>query len=292
VTLKQPYVKVADFLSDAMSVSFAMYNQPALLPLWQVWWQAVVPYLKHEGIENMPNQLCWPEDYIAHWRQPQLLLSQICSLPMIDHLKGQVQYVASPIFSTQLQTGSIYCSLLMVPEHSTVRNLADVRDAKVAINSSDSQSGFGILNHSFMQTGLALETMVAGYAESGAHVKSLSWLQQGKVDVAAIDCISYHFIAKHQPHLLIGLRSLGKTDYTQGHAWVTSITTSAQTISQLQKGLSKAMAAPELAALQLVLGLVGVEIVPDSALTRTAEMQKITQAAGYDLRLMPKLAIS
>jgi ABC-type phosphate/phosphonate transport system substrate-binding protein len=283
---------VAAFLSDAMFVSFAMYNQPALLPLWQVWWQAVVPYLKHEGIENTPNQLCWPEDYMAHWRQPQLLLSQICSLPLVDHLQGQVQYVASPTFSTQLQTGSVYCSLLMVQQNSTVKNLSDLRDATVAINSSDSQSGFGILNHSFMQTGLALETMVAGYAESGAHVKSLSWLQQGKVDIAAIDCISYHFIAKHQPHLLLGLRSLGKTDYTQGHAWVTSITTSAQTISQLQKGLSKAMAAPELAALQRDLGLTGVEIVPDSVFKPTAQMQENTQAAGYDLRMMPKLAIS
>ena len=275
-----------------MSVSFAMYNQPALLPLWQAWWQAVVPYLKHEGIENTPDQLSWPEDYISHWRQPQLLLSQICSLPLIGHLQGQVQYVASPKFSTELQSGSVYCSLLMVSEDSDVQNLSDLRDARVAINSVDSQSGYGILNHSFMQTGLALDSIVAGYAESGAHVESLSWLQQGKVDLAAIDCISYHFIAKYQPHLLIGLRSLGSTDYTQGHAWVTSVATSTQTISQLQQGLSKAMAAPELAALQRELGLTGMEVVSDSALKPTARMQKNTQAAGYDISMMPKLDIS
>jgi len=275
-----------------MSVSFAMYNQPALLPLWQAWWQAVVPYLKHEGIENTPDQLCWPEDYLSHWRQPQLLLSQICSLPLIGHLQGQVQYVASPQFSTELQSGSVYCSLLIVSEDSDVQKLSDLRDARVAINSVDSQSGCGILNHSFMQTGLALDSMVAGYAESGAHVQSLSWLQQGKVDLAAIDCISYHFIAKYQPHLLIGLRSLGSTDYTQGHAWVTSVATNTQTISQLQQGLSKAMAAPELAALQRELGLTGMEVLSDSALKPTARMQKNTQAAGYDISMMPKLNIS
>jgi ABC-type phosphate/phosphonate transport system substrate-binding protein len=275
-----------------MSVSFAMYNQPALLPLWQAWWQSVVPYLKNEGIKNAPNQLCWPEDYMAHWRQPQLLLSQICSLPLIDHLQGQVQYVASPTFSTKLQSGSVYCSLLMVPDDSDAQILSDLRDARVAINSFDSQSGLGILNHSFMQTGVPLDTMVASYAESGAHIQSLSWLQQGKVDLAAIDCISYHFFAKHQPHLLAGLRSLGSTDYTQGHAWVTSITTSAQTITQLQQGLRKAMAAPELVALQLELGLTGMEVVPESALQPTARMQKNTQAAGYDISMMPRLEVN
>ncbi|MDC9720742.1 MAG: PhnD/SsuA/transferrin family substrate-binding protein [Gammaproteobacteria bacterium] len=274
-----------------MSVSFAMYNQPALLPLWQAWWQAVVPYLKAEGIEHIPNQLCWPEDYLAHWRQPQLLVSQICSLPLIDQLQGQVQYVASPMFSTRLQKGSRYCSLLMVPEKSTTYALTDLRGAKVAINGSDSQSGYGILNHSFMQTGLALEDMVASYAVSGSHAQSLAWLQQGKVDLAAIDCISHHFVTKHQPQLLAGLRSIGKTDDTQGHAWVTSMATSAETIAKLRQGLSKAMAAPELAALQFELGLTGMEVVQDAALIPTAKMQKNTQEQGYDISLRPKLTI-
>jgi len=265
-----------------------MYNQPALLPLWQAWWQGVVPYLKAAGIEQIPSQLCWPDDYMAHWRQPELLLSQICSLPLVDHLQGQVQYVASPMFSTSMQNGSNYCSLLMVREGSDIHRLKDLKNARVAINDRDSQSGYGILNHSFMQTGLLLEDMVAGYAQSGAHVQSLTWLQQGKVDLAAIDCISYHFIAKHQPHLLEGLRSLGKTAYTQGHAWVTSIATSAITISQLRHGLRNAMAAPELAAIQLELGLTGMEVVHDSGLTPTATMQKSTQSAGYDIRSRPE----
>ncbi len=52
------------------------------------------------------------------------------------------------------------------------------------------------------------------------------------------------------------------------------------------------MAAPELAALQRELGLTGMEVVSDSALKPTARMQKNTQAAGYDISMMPKLDIS
>ena len=52
------------------------------------------------------------------------------------------------------------------------------------------------------------------------------------------------------------------------------------------------MAAPELVALQLELGLTGMEVVPESALQPTARMQKNTQAAGYDISMMPRLEVN
>jgi len=275
-----------------MLVSFAMYNQPPLLPLWQAWWQSIVPYIQAAGVNNLPQQLSWPQDYMAHWRQPNLLLSQVCALPLVDHLRGQVQYVASPMFATDLQQGSDYCSLLLVAQNSPIEQLADLRHAKVAINTADSQSGYGILNYSLMLTGIGLETLVSAYAESGSHQQSLQWLQQGKVDIAAIDCITYYFIAKHQPQLLQGLRCIGRTEHTLGHAWVTGLQTSAATIAQLRLGLKQAMAAPELSALQAQLGLTGMQILPETALEPTALMQQQTLAAGYDIRQRPSLNLT
>ena len=269
-----------------------MYNQPALLPAWQAWWQAVVPYLKGAGVQDVPHELSWPEDYLAHWRQPQLLLSQVCALPLVDQLQGQVQYVASPIFTTELQAGSEYCSLLLVAENSNIQKLNDIRLARVAINDTNSQSGYGTLNHSLMQTQVPLTELVSAVAESGSHVQSMKWLQEGKVDIAAIDCITYHFVAKHQPLLLKGLRRIGTTEATIGHAWVTGVQTSKATIEQLRTGLQRAMEAPELMGLQSKLSLSGMQVLPDNALEPTASMKKRTQEAGYDLALLPKLKLT
>jgi ABC-type phosphate/phosphonate transport system substrate-binding protein len=275
-----------------MPVSFAMYNQAALLPLWQAWWQAVTPYISAAGVTNLPQQLSWPEDYMAHWRQPELLLSQICALPLVDQLKGQVQYVASPVFSTTMQQGSDYCSLLLVAAESAVAQLGDLRHARVAINDTNSQSGYGILNYSLMQSGVEMDELVAGWALSGSHLQSLRWLQQGKVDLAAIDCITYHFVCQHQPQLVAGLRSIGTTQSTLGHAWVTGMQTAPATIAQLRTGLARAMQAPELVGLQSELGLTGVQVLPESALEATALMQKQTLAAGYDISQRPRLHIT
>jgi len=275
-----------------MPVSFAMYNQAPLLPLWQAWWQAVIPYMHASGVSKLPEQLSWPEDYMAHWRHPELLLSQVCALPLVDQLKGQVQYVASPEFSTSLQRGSDYCSLLLVADGSAVEQLSDLRHARVAINDTDSQSGYGIVNHSMMQTGVAIETLVASCAISGSHLQSMRWLQQGKVDLVAVDCITYHFVRQHQPQLVAGLRSIGTTQSTLGHAWVTGMQTDAATIVQLRTGLTRAMQAPELAGLQSELGLTGVQVLPDSALEATALMHKQSLAAGYDISQRPRLHIT
>ena len=60
----------------ARLASLPMYlaNRPAVATLWEL--------LRHSlagaGLQRLPTALTWPDDYHAHWLEPDLLLSQTC----------------------------------------------------------------------------------------------------------------------------------------------------------------------------------------------------------------------
>ena len=53
-------------------------------------------------------------------------------------------------------------------------------------------------------------------AESSSHGASLQMVADGWTDVAAVDCITYGYLALHAPHVLDGLRSVCRTASTPG----------------------------------------------------------------------------
>ena len=67
--------------------------------------------------------------------------------------------------------------------------LADLRGRRVAFNGTDSQSGYNRLRA--LVAPLARDGHFFGSRlETGAHAESLKSVQDGKADVAAIDCVS------------------------------------------------------------------------------------------------------
>ena len=58
----------------ARLASLPMYlaNRPAVAALWDLLRQN----LADAGLQRLPQALSWPQDYHAHWLDPNLLLSQ------------------------------------------------------------------------------------------------------------------------------------------------------------------------------------------------------------------------
>lgn len=51
---------------------------------------------------------------------------------------------------------------------------------------------------------------------SGSHRQSLRELQQENADIAAIDCVTYALLQRHQPQALAGLVAIGWSPAARG----------------------------------------------------------------------------
>ena len=176
-----------------------------------------------------------PGDLLSHWRQPDLLLSQTCGYPLVT-LLPQVQTVGCFHYSAPGCAGIEYRSLLVARAADNARQLADFRGRRAICNAPDSQSGYNVFLK--MVAPLAHEgRFFAAVNFSGSHRQSLIGLQQGAGDVAAIDCVSWALLARHEPAVLDGLRVIGQTPSAPGLPLITGPQTSAQTLAGLRAAL-------------------------------------------------------
>lgn len=176
-----------------------------------------------------------PADLLSHWRQPDLLLSQTCGYPLVT-LLPEVQTVGCFHYSAPGCEGIDYRSLLVARAADNARSLADFRGRRAICNSPDSQSGYNVLLK--MVAPLAREgRFFAGVNFSGSHRQSLLGLQQGTGDMAAIDCVSWALLARHEPAVLEGLCVIGQTPSAPGLPLITGPQTSVQTLAGLRSAL-------------------------------------------------------
>lgn len=187
----------------------------------------------------------WPQEpLLAHWRRDTLLLSQTCGFPLVTQLPD-VQTVGCFHYSAPGCDGFYYRSLLVTREEHARQTLADFRGRVAACNSVDSQSGYN-----------ALRKMVAPLAEggaffssvmlSGSHRQSLVAIGQKRADIAAIDCVTWALLQRHEPELLAGLAVIGTSPLAPGLPLISAKQTSAHTLAQLQDALSQFVSEPRL----------------------------------------------
>lgn len=225
-----------------------------------LFWQALRGKLVALGLEPLPNELVWPEPLLAHWKQPDLLLSQTCGFPLVEFLP-QVQLVGTLNYSAPGCNGPYYRSFLLVRDEDSHATLADFRGRTVAFNSTDSQSGFNSLRA--LIAPLAEKGQFFGDTrETGGHRYSLAAVQQGRADIAAIDCVTLELLRRYQPQEVAGLSIIGKTAAAPGLPLITSAATSPERLKLLRKAITETLAAPENHALCERLLITGFTLLP------------------------------
>ena len=111
----------------------------------QALWQAVQSLLAERGVMVAGDPPADdPEDLLAHWRQPRLLLSQTCGYPLVTQLP-EVQTVGCFHYAAPGCEGRRYRSLLVVREADSHRMLADFFGRRAVCNAEHSQSGYNVL---------------------------------------------------------------------------------------------------------------------------------------------------
>ncbi|QOQ75715.1 PhnD/SsuA/transferrin family substrate-binding protein [Pseudomonas poae] len=139
------------------------------------------------------------------WLAPELLVTQTCGYPLMTQLRGQVRVIGRPRYELAHSSNGEHCSLLLTRDDNPRVALADFYNSRGVINGYDSNSGMNLLRERLaplQRDG----RFFASVGSSGAHRESLRWLRENLADLAAIDSVTYDYLARFAPQEVAGLR--------------------------------------------------------------------------------------
>jgi ABC-type phosphate/phosphonate transport system substrate-binding protein len=243
----------------------------------QAWWQGLAAALRAEGIDGAVPELDWPRDLDAHWRNPNLLLSQACGYPLVARLAGVVQVIGAFRYNAEGCAGIDYRSEIVVRDDDPGEHLEDFRGRTAVCNDRNSYSGFHALRarvEPLAQDG----PFFARWVESGAHRASIELVRDGAADIAAIDCITLAGLRRQAPQLLSGMRLVGSTALAPGLPLITAAATTPDELQRIRRALRAACATPSLAQVRERLFIDGFDAVDASAWRSIADLRRCPDA--------------
>lgn len=272
-------------MTRALLASLPMYLAPdAVLA---AFWSALAGLLREQlpaqgdhpqWREALPATLLWPQDYHAHWLEPQLVLSQACGYPLSTSLRGQVQLVGTFAYGVPHANGIECRSVLVCRSDDARTELPQFDGARLVCNGTDSQSGYNALRYMVAQSAPAMR--FAQCTVSGGHYQSMEAVCAGAADLASIDCVSYALWQRAYPARAAQLRVFGTTESYPGLPLITSLQTPPEVLQALQAALQQLAHDPAWAAVRAPLLINGFEATPLSAYARCLEMEQSAATLG------------
>jgi ABC-type phosphate/phosphonate transport system substrate-binding protein len=185
-----------------MIASLPLHDGPRLRPVWDQLWLTLRDALRREGIDA-PEALSWPSDLPAHWRRPDLVLSQARALEVATRLRDVLQPVAAWTFELNGAGRGTQRSCVIVREDHAADSIDDVLGLRLAASDPFSWSGAGCLRAAFGH----LEDAFATVRFLGSERASCAAVRHGTADVAVVDVITWASLGPGRD----GLRVLGLT---------------------------------------------------------------------------------
>ncbi len=254
-----------------------MYDLPALRPATDALWAAMRRSLAARGIADVPADLTRDLELEALWTHPDLLFAQACGLPLVTLLDGRIRFVATPAYAVKGCTGGDYRSWLVVRADAAIARIDDLEGGTAAVNAAHSQSGANAL--------LALSAPVArgrpffeDIRLTGAHAASLRAVQSGSAACAAIDCVTWHHLARTDPPATAGLRILAASPPVPALPFITAATTDDATLAQLRAAITAAIDEAAVACRELAIA--GIAPTEESAYARIRDMHRANLKTG------------
>ena len=174
------------------------------------------------------------------WLSPHLLLAQTCGYPLMTRLRGQVRLVGRPVYALPNSADGDHCSLLVVRTDDPRKDLAGFFGSVGLINGLDSNSGMNLLRHAlapWQQGGRFFSRAII----TGGHRQSLRGLQEKTGDLAAIDSVTYDYLARDGSDELAGLRILARSASSPCLPYITSRHTPAAEAAQIRLAMNQAL---------------------------------------------------
>lgn len=195
----------------------------------------------------------------ALWRDPGCVFAQTCWGPLRLGLLAALRVLAQPDYSAYAGGRGLYYRSALVARPETARALGVLAPApppatsaatlppdllanrRLAFNEASSLSGF-----------LTLAADLGGdprdqsaCVETGSHRASIRAVAEGRAEIAAIDCRSWHMAVQHES-CATALRVVGWSREQPGLPYVTSRTSPAALVRALQETLIETGCLPAL----------------------------------------------
>lgn len=260
--------------------SLAMYaSPPPVAEATRLFWHALGERIRAYGLEA-PEALDEEIRYNEAWLRPDLLCGQTCGYPYVQHLRGKVQLVASPVYRLPGCDGPLKCSFIVVNAQSTATSIEDLRGARAAINEPGSNSGYNLFR-AFVAPHAVDGRFFSSVLETGGHGASMDAVSRGAADVAAIDCVTFGNTLRFDPDRVAGLRILAETAKGPGLPFITAMSTPAENLLILRQALSETIADPTLAGVCDTLSLQGISLLGDNDYEVLADFDRDAARQGY-----------
>jgi ABC-type phosphate/phosphonate transport system substrate-binding protein len=250
-----------------------MYTAPE--PIHQANERWLARILEHLGVTRSDAEGL---SLLELWLSPHLLLTQTCGYPLMTALRGKVRVLGRPRYELPDSSGGNHCSLILGRIDDVRRTLADFQGSRGVINGQDSNSGMNLLRYRlaplhrdgqfFAQVGI-----------SGSHRKSLRWLREDLADLAAIDSVTFAYLARHAAEEVAGLRVITRSALSPALPFITAATVSDERVDELLRAMNLALR--ELPDVAETLGLPEVLPANESDYQVVLDYQREAEALGY-----------
>jgi ABC-type phosphate/phosphonate transport system substrate-binding protein len=212
------------------------------------------------------------------WLSPQLLLTQTCGYPLMTALRGKVRVLGRPRYELPDSSGGNHCSLLLSRADDRRRTLPDFLGSRGVINGEDSNSGMNLLRHRLAPLHRDGQ-FFADVGISGSHRESLRWLRENLADLAAIDSVTFAYLARHAETEVAGLRIVARSAFSPTLPYITAAGVSVEQAEEIRRVMNQALG--ELPQVSEILGLRDVLPARESDYQVILDYQREAEALGY-----------
>jgi ABC-type phosphate/phosphonate transport system substrate-binding protein len=270
-------------MARAPLAALPMYDFPEIAAANDALWRRIAEGLRAKKVDA-PGALSRKGDLMALWRDPGLIFAQTCGYPFATTLRGAVVPIATPQYAFPGCDGAEHCSFIVCSARDPRRELAAFRGAVAAVNSWDSNTGMNLFRATIAPLAGGRPFFSDGIV-TGSHMGSLEAVAQGRVALAAIDCVTFGLLRRCRPWLVAGIAVVAESPGSPGLPFVASAHHPEATIAAVREALFEALADPALAGALSALGLEGARVLAADDYGQVLDIERESEAAGY-----PKLA--
>ena len=198
-----------------MIASLPMYARPHNRKAHDELWALIRDGLRARGI-GAPESLNHDIGHIDSWAHPDLVLGQICNLPLRARFADRVTVIGAGDYAVEGCEAGYYRSVFITHRDNPAQSVTEMKDPRFVCNETLSQSGFGAVMIWAEQHGVKLT--LAG--KTGSHRNSIAAVADQRADLAAIDAQTWRMACVEDPQTK-QIKVIGHSAPSPGMSFIT-----------------------------------------------------------------------